>query len=188
MGAFPGTPSPFGVPYGLSNYGPWPPVFLAQTPPLAAAAANLGTLVVPAMNTLYIEITLTGFSGADQLGIRFNGDTGANYVSRFLTAAAGVATLTDAPFVSATAMRLTAAATTAGGHISLKINNILATSKETQIVTHTSTGAAGTASPLWLSAGGEWVNTTAQITSVLVLAVGANNLSAGSSVTIWGSN
>lgn len=189
MGAFPGTPFPFANPTpGLTVTGAYPPIYLGQTAPLAAAAANLGTIVIPPFNCLYIEIVLTGFSGSDQLGIRFNGDTGANYVSRFLTAAAGVATLTDAPFVSATSMRLTAAAGTLGGHISLKINNFATVSKQTQIITQTTSGAAGTAPALALSASGEWVNTSAQITSVLVMAIGANSLNAGSSVTIWGSN
>lgn len=188
MGSFPGTPNPTPIPPGLSPSGNFPPIFLGGAGPITVAAANLGTIAIIPMNTLWIEITLTGFSGSDQLGIRFNGDTGANYVSRFLTAAAGVATLTDAPFVSATAMRLTAAAGTLGAHVSLRINNILGVSKQTLIQSQTTSGAAGTAPALAVSASGEWVNTTAQITSVQVLVVGANNLSVGSSVSIWGTN
>lgn len=188
MGAFPGTPAAFNLPYGLTNYGPWPPIFLAQTPPLAAAAANLGTLTIPAMNHLYINLQVTGFSGSDFASIRFNGDTGANYVSRFITAVAGGVVFADAPFVSATAMRLTAIAGTTGQSIWLSVNNTLAVSKQASIVAPLSTGAAATAATIVIPGAGEWVNTTAQITSVLALVGGANNFNAGSSITIWGSN
>lgn len=188
MGAFPGTPYPLAVPYGLTPQGPWPPVFLAQTPPLTAAAANLGTLTIPGMNHLYMQITSTGLSGSDFASIRFNGDTGANYVSRFATVAAGGVTVVDAPFVSATAMRLTAISGTVGQSIWLSINNFATVSKQAIITGPLFTGAAATAATLVIGGAGEWVNTTAQITSVQVLIGGANNFNTGSSLTIWGSN
>lgn len=189
MGAFPGTVSAFGsTPYGLTNYGPWPPVFMAQTPPLAAAAANLGTLTVPAVNTLWIDISITGFSGSDSAGIRFNGDTGTNYVARYITAAAGGVVFADAPFVSGTSLRLSAAAGTTGLHVSMRINNFATVSKQCLIGTHLTTGAAATAPTAVIAGSGEWVNTTAQITTIQALVVGANNFNAGSSITIWGTN
>lgn len=189
MGAFPGTAFPFSTgTYGLTEPGPWPPVFLAQTAPLAAAAANLGTLTVPAMNHLYISLQITGFSGSDSAAIRFNGDTGANYVARFITAVAGGVVFVDAPFASATSLRVSAAAGTTGLTAWLTINNALAVSKQAVILSNLSTGAAATAATMVLPGSGEWVNTAAQITSVQALVVGANNFNSGSSITIWGSN
>lgn len=188
MGAFPGTTYPLSSPYGLTPQGPWPPVFLNQTAPLTAAAANLGTLAIPAINKLYLNINISGFSGSDSAAIRFNGDTGANYVARFATVAAGGVVVVDAPFASATSLRLSAAAGTQGQSIWMTVNNTLAVSKQALITAPLFTGAAATAATLVLGGAGEWVNTTAQITSVQVLVVGANNFNAGSSVTIWGSN
>lgn len=188
MGAFPGTVNPFNTPYGLSNYGPWPPVFLNQTPPLTAAAANLGTLAIPAMNHLYVNVMSAGLSGSDSIIARFNADSGANYVTRFATIAAGGVIVADAAFASATSLRLSPAATTQGQSIWLSINNFLSVSKQIDVRAPLFTGAVATAATLVIGGAGEWVNTTAQITSVQILLAGANNFNAGSSVTIWGSN
>jgi hypothetical protein len=83
---------------------------------------------------------------------------------------------------------LTAISGTVGQSIWLSINNTLAVSKQASIVAPLSTGAAGTAATIVINGAGEWVNTTAQITSALALVGGANNFNAGSSITIWGSN
>src|SRR5215472_4259934 len=148
MGTLAGTVPPFPVPYGLSNHGPWSPVYIAQTPPLAAAAANLGTLTVPAspaFNNLWIELSITGFSGSDSAGIRFNGDTGTNYVARYITAVAGGVVFADAPFVSGTSLRVSAVAGTTGHHVLVRVQNQAAVSKQCLIQTHLTTGAAATA-------------------------------------------
>jgi hypothetical protein len=173
--------------YFTGNPSIYPPVFLDGVN-LSVAAANFGTLTIPAFNTLWIEINVSGFSGSDFLSLRFNGDTGTNYVSRYLTAVAGGVVVVDNPFVSATALRITPISGTLAAHTSMKINNTAAVSKVCQISTILTTGAAGTAPTAVLSGAGEWVNTTAQITSVLGLVGGANNFNAGSSISIWGSN
>jgi len=140
------------------------------------------------MNKLYISIVITGFSGSDSAAIRFNGDTGANYVARYATVAAGGVIVADAPFVSGTSMRLSAAAGTQGQSIWMVVNNFATVSKQAMITAPLFTGAAATAATLVVGGAGEWVNTTAQITSVQPLVVGANNFNLGSSITIWGSN
>src|SRR5215475_4086485 len=79
------------------NFGPvtpLPPVLLAQPQQLTANAAAFTSVFIQPVNALWLYLNIVGFSGSDQLRIRFNNDLANNYWHRNVTVAAGAATLT----------------------------------------------------------------------------------------------
>lgn len=172
-----------GAQYG--TYSPFPLYFLTGFS-VTAAGATFTTPAFPVYNSLVIVIGVPSFSASDSAAIRFNGDTGANYVSRFITAVAGGVVFADAPFVSGTSMRVSAIAGTTGHNIIIKCTNIATVSKQCVIQTHLTTGAAATAPTAVIAGSGEWVNTTAQITTVTLMTASANNLGIGTSLMVFG--
>lgn len=161
--------------------------FLGSTR-LAGAAVSTGALTIAARDELLVKVIVTGYSGADIASLRFNGDAGANYNSRYIHSVAGGVVLTNNQNVSQTLMRLFAIGVTTARSAWLAINNRLATAKGVQVNPFSPSGAAGTAPGVEFG-GGEWVNTAAQITSIeMRTAGGANTLSAGSGLMVWGRN
>lgn len=161
---------------------------LGGPPLLASAAVSAGVWTVPARDELFVSVRVTGYSGADIASFRFNGDTGTNYWSRYHNSLAGQTTYTDNPNVSQTVARCFALTTTLQRTAWVKISNPTTTSKRGVVLGGTSTGAAGTAGQIEVG-GFEWVNTTAQITSIeLRTAGGTLLLNAGTSFHVWGKN
>jgi len=165
------------------------PPFYITGATLTANAAAFPTLPFGAYPSLEIRLNLLGFTGADQATIRFNGDTGANYADRHLTAVAGGVVVVDAAGnTSITAGRIGGPAASNTLPISAVYTGINALAKSktfTGRVTQ-ATGAAGTAALGFLHDSIEWVNTTAQIISLSVQCLGANSFLAGSSIMIFG--
>jgi hypothetical protein len=156
---------------------------------LGSAAVTTGVLTIPAREQLFLLCNIAGYSGGDIASLRFNGDTGANYWDRHLTAAAGGVTLVNTQTASTTLIRLAGNAVTTGRSVAVSIMNLAAVSKSVAIApVQTNTGTAATVGVMDIG-GGEWVNTTAQITSIEMRTAGGSiTLSAGSGFTVYGSN
>jgi hypothetical protein len=156
---------------------------------LTGAAVTTGALTIAARDELMILVRVTSYSGGgDIASFRFNADSGANYWSRYLSAAAGVATLTNNVNVSAALARIFAVSSTLSRTALVKINNRLGTSKVGAVAGQTGSGAAGTSAGLEFG-GFEWVNTAAQITSIeMRTAGGAVTFGIGTGFQVFGRN
>jgi hypothetical protein len=157
---------------------------------LSSSAVTTGVLTIPAREQLFLLINITGYSGGgDIASLRFNGDTGTNYWDRHLICAQGATTFTNAQNASTTLIRLAAAATTQARSVTVAIMNLASVSKSVGIShVQTNTGAAATVGGLDVG-GGEWVNTSAQITSIEMRTAGGSvTMPAGTGFTVYGSN
>ena len=161
--------------------------FLASTV-LTSAAQTTGAISFDARDLLLVQVRVTGYSGSDIASFRFNTDTGANYWSRYISAATGAVTLTNAQNTSQSLARLFAAGTTLQRSALVNITNNAGTSKVGRVEGQTSSGAAATA-PVIEWGGFEWINTSAQITSITMLTAGGSiTLGIGSGFAVFGKN
>lgn len=155
---------------------------------MAADATTTAVVTIPRRDVLVILVRVVGYSGGgDIAALRFNADAGANYWSRYLTAAAGVATLTNQVNVSQAFARLFGVAITTGRSAIIHVSNRLGTSKSGAVRGQSGTGAAATSATLEFG-GFEWVNTAAQISSVTMLTAAGQNLLTGSGFAVFGRN
>lgn len=156
---------------------------------LGSAAVTTGALTIPARDFLFLMPRVMGYSGGgDIASLRFNADSGANYWSRYLSSAAGATTFSNNVNVSQALARMFATTTTLQRSALIGIINNAATSKVGNVSAQTSTGAAAT-SGIIETGGFEWINTTAQITSIEMLTSGgAVTMAAGSGFAVWGRN
>lgn len=155
---------------------------------LASAAQTTGALTIAPRDLLLLQVRVTGYSGGDIASLRFNGDTAANYWSRHVSIAAAGVTMTNAETASATLARLHPLTSTQQRSSIHAITNNATTSKVGTVHAQTSSGAAGTI-PVLEFGGFEWVNTSAQITSITLLTAGGSiTLSAGSGFAVFGRN
>jgi hypothetical protein len=154
---------------------------------LGVAAVTTGAIAIPARDELLLLICITGYSsGGDIASLRFNGDAGSNYSSRYLSAVAGGTTLVTNQNVSQTLARMFALATNLSRHAVIGIKNKLSTPKVGSV--NGQTGVTSAATGLQVEFGGfQWHNTAAQITSVEMRTAGGSvTMSAGSSIKIFG--
>lgn len=171
----------------MSLYVPKGFEFLGSTE-LGTAAATTSTISIPVRDIILIQVRITGYAGGgDIASLRFNGDTGANYWSRYISCAAGGTTLVNNQNVSQTLARLFALTTTLQRSTEVVITNNATTSKVGAVRAQTSTGAAATAGGVEFG-GFEWVNTSAQISSVTMVTAGGANMNAGSGFVVLGAN
>lgn len=161
---------------------------------LSSAAVSTGVLSIPARERLTVHCNVAGYSGTDIASLRFNGDTGTNYWDRHIVwnAAATAATIptggATAQNLSTTLIRLAGNGVTTAQMVVVDIINILGVSKAVCMTVQTASGAAGTGGVLDIG-GGEWVNTTAQITSVEMRTAGGTiTMPAGTSISVFGIN
>ena len=170
-----------------ASYGPdsvFPPVYLTGAT-LSANAAAFPTLTFPAYASLYIYVNVTGYGGSDVVSLRFNGDTGTNYVDRTITAAAGGVVLTDTPTASTTLIRM-GIPTNQGRIVQVQILNALARRKVVMINNQIGSADATAPAAIHLGGLGLWNNTTAQITQLDVPTAGGLNILSGSSIMVFG--
>lgn len=161
--------------------------FLGSTVFTSSQQAS-AVVAIPPRDVLQIQVRVTGYSGGDIASLRFNGDTGANYWSRCISWAAAGTTATNAQNASATLARLFAQTTTLQRSATVGITNYATTSKVGNISAQTSSGSAGTI-PVIEFGGFEWVNTSAQITSVQLLTAGGSiTMPAGTGFAVFGRN
>lgn len=152
------------------------------------AGSSCGVLVIPPRDYLVIIVKVTGYGGGDIESLRFNADAGANYWDRALVAAAGVATFTNTQTISTTLCRLaTGDAITTARVSTVFIINKATLSKRGVHFTGDNTSAAATAGNL-IFGGCEWVNTTAQITTVELLTAAAATFNADTEFGVFGRN
>lgn len=180
---FPGAPSNL-IGAATGSVSIEPGVFL-EGATISANAASFPTISFPAYGSLDIRLNILGFSASDIVAVRFNSDSGTNYWDRNMTAVAASVVFVDNPTASTTLIRVGIAGTKS---ITAKlfVGNNLGVSKLVSGAVSMGTGAAATPGTAVVSMAGEWVNTAAQITSLTVLCVGANNLLAGSSIAVYG--
>jgi hypothetical protein len=154
---------------------------------MGSAAASSSVVTIPARDYLEIYVRVTGYGGSDIASLRFNGDTGNNYWSRYLSAAAGGAVLTNNQNVSQAFARLFASGTTLGRTAVLGLSNAQTATKVGVVNGNTATNAAGTAGVIEFG-GFEWVNTAAQITTVQLVTAGGQTMSIGTGFEVYGMN
>lgn len=161
--------------------------FLGSTVFTSSQQAS-SVVTIPPRDLLQIQVRVTGYSGGDIASLRFNGDSGANYWSRYVTFATGGATAAQTATPSATLARLFGQTTTQQRSATIGLTNYASTSKVGNVSAQTSTGSAGTVA--YVEFGGfEWVNTTAQITSVQLLTAGGSiTMPAGTGFAVFGRN
>lgn len=156
---------------------------------LSGSAVTTGALTIPARDLLLIQVYVAGYSGGgDIASFRFNGDTGSNYWSRYVSYAAGGTTATNNQNVSQTLARIFAQSTTLKRSALVSLTNAAATAKTGVVLGQTSTDAAGTAGIAEFGAF-EWVNTSAQITSVEMRTAGGSvTMPANTGFIVYGCN
>jgi hypothetical protein len=151
---------------------------------LAANSTTLPATAVPISSApypmLWIPWRITGYQGNDIIGIRFNGDTAANYQDRHGQMATAATTFTNNQTLSTTFIRMAGNAVTTGRAGDIIVSNRSASPKIVAVRQYTGSGSAATASVIDLEGGGEWENTTSVITSVqFVTATSAMNIGTG---------
>lgn len=168
-----------------ANYGqPWQYLGSAR---LSVAANTTASVSFAAYDVLLVQVNIPAYGGSDVASLQFNGDTATNYWTRFLTVAAGVTTLTNVPNAADSMIQL-GAATTNGRSSIINITNPLAKSKVCDITTQIGNGNSTAEGIIHLGGVGEWINTTAQVTSILMKTKGGANMGANSGFVVYGRN
>lgn len=180
---FVGAPSNL-VGAASGNVSIQPGVFLDGAT-ISANAAAFPVLSFPAFNSLDIRLNIVGLAGSDTIAIRFNADAGNNYWDRNMTSGPTLSALTNLETLTTSMIRV-GIATTKGISARLTVLNFLGASKVVAGAVTIGTGTAGTAGIAVASMAGEWVNTTAQITSLSLISATGQNILAGSSVQVFG--
>jgi hypothetical protein len=159
---------------------------------LSSSAVTTGVLTIPAREQLFLLCNIAGYSGGgDIASLRFNGDTGTNYWDRHITSVSGATppVFVNVQTASTTLLRLAGNAVTTGRSVSVSIMNLATVSKAVGIShIQTASGSAATVGGLDIG-GGEWVNTSAQITSIEMRTAGGSvTMPAGTGFTVFGCN
>lgn len=156
----------------------------------SGGAASIGPVDIDGLwDMLTINYIITGYGGGgDIAAFRFNNDSGANYWDRHISAAAASTTLTNVQNASTTMIRVASASTQQGRSGTFQVTNFRTTSKIVAIMNQTGSGAAATIPVIELVAGGEWVNTSAQINRVTMLTAAGGALNTGSGFAVFGCN
>lgn len=178
LSLFPGDPFPL--------FGPWPPVRVQEQILTASAQQFPTSLRVNPQSIIWLEINITGYGGSDVASLRFNSDSGANYWTRFMTAAQGTSALSNVENVADSLIRL-GPVTNKGRSALVRVTNFAGKPKVVNIINSIGSGLAGTASVITLAGAGEWVNSTDQIQTIDILTQGGTvTMLTGSSVALLG--
>lgn len=138
---------------------------------VGAAPTSIGPVFFPARDVLMVIFRASSLSAADQLAFRFNEDAGANYWDRNLAAAVGGATFAETATNTSTMIRAGRDLGTLPRIGILIVMNKINVPKPVTCQVAMGTGAAATVGDLQFG-NGEWVNTTAPITSMTMLSAG----------------
>ena len=153
-----------------------------------SATVASGAITIPAYDELCVVVRMFGLSGADTPALQFNSDTGNNYWSRYITSAAAGTTLTNVQTPSTSMARLSGITGTTARSITATIMNRSGTGKIATVNSGLASGAAATISTVDVTGQFEWVNTSAQITSVNLLTATGATMAAESGMLIFGRN
>lgn len=151
----------------------------------ASSTCNVGTIAT--RQQLEFRIDVAGYGGSDVVSLRFNNDSGANYWDRYLSSATTLSSFTNVQRVSQALLQLASASTTAAREVVETCSNELAHPKICTSQEQTDTGSAATAGTVDIGSG-EWVNSVAQITSVLLTTSAGQTLLGSSSIEVFGKN
>ena len=158
---------------------------------LNSAAASYTTPTFPARDVLMIFGNWSSLSTAAIPGVRFNAVSTASYWHRQFSAGDLAGQLTFAnrqtPTAGANIIELWFEAVTRPGSFLMVASNRLATSKGVFFSPSISTGSAA-AVPSVVIGSGEFVNTTAQITSMTITSAVATTFAAGTGLQLFGRN
>jgi hypothetical protein len=120
--------------------------------------------------------------------LRFNGDSGNNYWTHHIHAEAiNGAQWTDVQNPSTNLIRLAESDCRCTRNVMAQINNRLGTSKTVNIKNQSGTNDPSVIGSVNVG-GGEWVNTTSQITQIEMLTPEGNNMGTGSGFAVYGTN
>lgn len=160
---------------------------LATYSAASATTGSLATFTIPARDVLTFYIAKVG-NGVSSSGValRFNSDSGTNYWQRTITSAAGGVVLAQLLSTSVTSCNVGGSQTFNQITVATVVNDAT-TTKVGVGLSQRASNAAATAQTIEFPGGFEWVNTTAQITTVELLTTNANNIGAGTKVFIFGS-
>jgi len=155
---------------------------------LLADSNSTSTMTITARDFLLISVRCVGMDVTSTPSLRFNGDTGNNYSSRYLSAAAGASTFSTADTINTSFARLTHGNSIGSRSGLVHIVN-KATLAKTGTMSYYPAGGGPGIVPTIAFGGFEWANTADQITSILLIAVdGGSKLLAGSGFAVFGSN
>jgi len=147
-----------------------------------------GSGIAATRKKLEIHVMVTAYGGSpdvtgDIASLRFNGDSGANYWSHHATFLSGA--WTDFPVADASLIRLGPTNSRLSRNVVLTVNNLATRSKTLTLKNTTGTNNASLVGEI-NSGGGEWVNTTDQISTVQLVNASSNNIITGSGFFVLG--
>jgi len=160
--------------------------FLGSTS-MTAAGTQTSNLAIAAREILLLIAHILSLPINADISLRFNADTSANYWGRLLTVTSG-ATWTNNQQVNQTALPILIDSLSYFDYSILAV--ILNRADKTKVVcSRAFQGGSGNDNPtstrLFFD-GGEWINTTQQITSIQMIA--SQNMAANSGFAVWGKN
>lgn len=181
--AAPGTPGNIATSDGTN--------WTSAPAPAAGAWTDLGTttlgspgaslaITIAAKTFLQFRIFLPSVASGDVAKMQFNSDTGNNYAIRWYTGA-GSTDITAFSGINMSSANGTKPEWIVGDIINISGNNKL-------IAFHTVANDAAANNVLTLPGGAIWANTSAQITTITIIASGGGNFPAGSTINVIGKN
>jgi hypothetical protein len=145
--------------------------------------ASIDIQNIPYRKFLRIVCKFMGKSGADTISVQYNADTGANYNSKVHEDGGAAVSA-----VSQNSQLVFPKSSTLQAFSVIDINNKTASgaTRQTQFVTYSASANAATAA-FYMNGGGNWYSGD-QINRVTFILAGANTFSAGSEISIYGSD
>src|ERR1044071_3870511 len=128
--------------------------------------ASSGRITIVPRDCIWVCFVVTGYGGSDIVSLRFHGDTGDNYQTRYITAAIASTTLTNVATLTTGFLRLAGVSLATRRSGLVQIANIAAANKVCSVNVMDDTSAVGTEPVAEIAGGGTWFNTTAQITDI----------------------
>lgn len=160
--------------------------FLGSTK-LSAIATTTGVLNFPARDFLVVVTFIFSMSAGNSVGLRFNGDSGTNYRNRGIRVSNSSTTLNN---VQGSSLSLYIYSHLGSSRRQTSISTITNMPTNSKVIaTRYQSGSASAANSENISImGGEWVNTTDQITSIEMLPSPSTNMNVGSGFVVLGRN
>lgn len=156
---------------------------------IVSAATTTFPVTIQGSQYLLILVGITGYSGNDIASLTFNADrTATNYQTRHVIMSnAGTPVLTSSNTTQTSAITLGPSTIVAGRVIKLGCTNASGLRKICTMQEVEESTSQGTMQALDV-AGGEWFNTTTQITNIEMRTQGGNNMNAGSGFIVLGAD
>lgn len=151
----------------------------------ATGSSVIGPITFRPRDVLIIIGRVSSMLSTDIPALRFNNDSGTNYWTRNLQAAAGGATFAETALMQTTMLRISALFGISARSFMLILLNRSAASKSATFQSSLATGNPATPGALQIGAG-EWVNTTSNVQAVTMLTVGGAQFGIDSGFGVFG--